>query len=161
MEDTTAGLRGCTSPVQARVSFRSARQPASGNDHPSRTSLGRGATERPGGERAGGGKLQSVSSPPRASRSRRVRPALPGGAGLAGEGPRSSSGNQTSAIRGCTATCNSLFTAAEWVVALTMLPWPGTDKFNFKSRASRNQDSHNALGTRSAVGLPLKKKCER
>lgn len=44
---------------------------------------------------------------------RRVRPGLPGGAGLAGEGPRSSSGNQTSAIRGCTATCNSLFTAAE------------------------------------------------
>lgn len=43
----------------------------------------------------------------------RVRPGLPGGAGPAGEGPRSSSGNQTSAIRGCTATCNSLFTAAE------------------------------------------------
>lgn len=160
MEDTTGRRRGCTSQAPARVSFRSLRRSERGNDHPQRTLFGWGATGWRGAELEGGGKLKSVFFFRRRVRSgaRRVRPGLPGGAGPAGEGPRSSSGNQTSAIRGCTATCNSLFTAAEWVVALTMLPWPGTDKFNFKSRASWNHDSHNALGTRSAVGLPLKKK---
>lgn len=162
MEDTTERRRGCTSPAPARVSFCSPRRSAGGNDHPQRTLFGWGATRWRGSRAEGRRKVEERFFRRRVgSGARRVRPGLPGGAGPAGEGPRSSSGNQTSAIRGCTATCNSLFTAAEWVVALTMLPWPGTDKFNFKSRASWNHDSHNALGTRSAVGLPLKKKCER